>query len=1117
MQGLTSWFARNGVVANLLMILIIAVGLMTTMSLRLEVFPEISVDIITVSVEYRGAAPEEVEEGVCVRVEEAVQDLDGIKKLTSSASEGMGTVTIEVETGYDTREVLDDVKSRVDAIDTFPEETEKPVIQELTNRFQVINVSIAGDADELTLKRLGEQVRDELTLLPEITQVELKNARPYEISIEVSEEALRRHGLTFDAVAQAVRSSSLDLPGGSVKTASGEILLRTKGQAYRGPEFERLTLMTRPDGSKLQLSDVARVVDGFEDTDQAARLDGMPAVLVQVYRVGDQNALEVVAAVKKYVAEARARLPEGIKIITWADTARILESRMDLLIRNAMSGLVLVFIILALFLRLRLAFWVTLGIPISFLGAIAMMPQLDVSINMISLFSFILVLGIVVDDAIVIGENIFSKQREAESGIEGAVSGVQEVMIPVIFGVLTTVAAFAPMLFVPGNNGKIWRVIPCIVIPTLLFSLVESQLILPSHLAHQRPKKKRGRPNLVLRAWTGFFDFFENGLNWFIQKIYRPALNFAVEWRYLTLAAALATLALTFGLVGGGLVKFVFFPVVESDNIVANLTMPMETPVEVTAEAMRRLEASAAQLEKEIKEQTGGTPYEHVLTSVGEQPFRTQASRNAGARNASYSGAHLGEVNIELTPSEQRTITSSALAARWRDITGGIPGAVELTFTSDLMGGGKAIDIQLAGSDIEELRQVAAEIKTQLSEYPGVIDISDSFRGGKPEVKLDITSEAESLGLTRQDLGRQVRQGFFGEEAQRIQRGRDDIRVMVRYPEQQRKSLGDLESMRVRTPDGGEVPFSTVANAAYGRGFATITRVDRQRAINVTAEVDEAVANANELLADLGAGFLPQLLERHPSVQYSLEGEQRDQMESVDGLFRGFGVAMFAIYAMMAIPFRSYLQPLIVMSAIPFGIVGAIWGHIFLGLDVSLLSLCGVIALAGVAVNDSLVLVTFVNAHREQTGRIKKSVIEAGVTRFRPILLTSLTTAAGVTPLMLERSVQAQFLIPMAVALAFGVLFSTFITLGLVPALYVILEDFQKLVRWAWGTEPDSEDYATATAAVPDQAVGSWQPVAGGATSVSPNESPAYREIGHDSTARRLRTLRPQEDEPGGD
>ncbi len=1055
MKGLIAWFANNGVVANLVMFVMVVAGLMTIPDLKKEVFPEFSIDMITVSVEYRGAAPEEVEEAVCVRVEEAVQDLDGIKKISSSANEGVGTVTIEVETGYDTRQVLDDVKARVDAIDTFPEQTEKPVVQEMTNRFQVINVSISGDTDELTLKLLGEKVRDELTLLPGITQVELRNARPYEISIEISEDALRRHGLTFEQVAQAVRRTSLDLPGGSVKTETGEILLRTKGQAYRGPEFERLTLLTRPDGTRLQLSDVARVVDGFEETDQWARLDGKPAVLVQVYRVGDQNALDVAAAVHRYVAEARQRMPEGIAITTWADAARILQSRMDLLMKNALSGLALVFLVLALFLRLRLAFWVSIGIPVSFLGAIALMPILDISINMISLFSFILVLGIVVDDAIVVGESIYATQNETKEGLSSAIRATKMVAIPVIFGVLTTVVAFSPMLFVPGTMGKIWRVIPCIIIPTLLFSLIESQLVLPYHLSHYHPKRKRAKPGLVSRIWNGFFGFSERGLDWFIDKVYRPALDFGLQWRYLTVAVAVMTMLLTVGLVGGGVVKFVFFPHVESDNVVADLTLPQETPAAVTASAIHRIEQAAFEINRQIEQETGQTVFRHVLTSVGEQPFREQAQRFGGG-TTNYSQAYMGEVNIELIPSEEREITSTEIVGRWRELAGSVPGAVELTFTSDLMGGGKAIDIQFAGPNLDELREVVAQTKEQLAQYPGVIDITDSFRGGKPEVKLAITSKAEALGLSLQDLGRQVRQGFFGEEAQRIQRGRDDVRVMVRYPYDERRSLGDLEKMRVRTPEGSEVPFSTVARASLGRGFATINRVDRQRTINVTAEVDESVANANEVLAAMEANFLPTLLSRHPGVRYSLEGEQQDQMESAQGLAKGFALAMFAIYAMMAIPFRSYFQPLIVMSAIPFGIVGAIWGHVIMGLDMSMLSMCGVVALAGVVVNDSIVLVTFINSHRAAGMPLQQAAHEAGLVRFRPILLTSLTTAAGITPLMLERSVQAQFLIPMAVSLAFGVLFATFITLGLVPALYVIQEDFGRMFRWLFGLQPEA-------------------------------------------------------------
>lgn len=1056
MKGLVAWFAHNGVVANLLMVVIVVVGLMTIPNLKKEVFPEFSIGMISVSVSYRGAAPEEVEEAVCIRVEEAVQGLDGIKKINSTASEGIGTVIIEVETGYDEREVLDDVKARIDAISTFPEETEKPVIQAATTRFQVINVSISGETDELTLKRLGEKVRDELSLLPEISQVELKNARPYEISIEVSEKALRRYHLTFDDVARAVRRSSVDLPGGSVKTRSGEILLRTKGQVYRGVEFEKLPLFTRNDGSRLRLADVARVVDQFEDSDKFAWLDGKRAVMVQVFRVGDQNALEIARAVHKYVALAQTRVPDGISITTWADAAQILQSRVDLLVKNAMSGLFLVFIVLALFLRLRLAFWVTIGIPISFLGAIAMMPVFNVSINMLSLFSFILVLGIVVDDAIVVGENVFAKQEATKNGLTSAILGTREVAVPVIFGVLTTVAAFSPMFFVPGSMGKIWRVIPLVVVPALLFSLVESNLILPYHISHYRPQSKSGKNNFLVKGSNWFFSLFSNGMEWFIQRIYRPILRFSLEWRYLTVAAALATVLLTTGLVTSGIVKFVYFPQVEGDNVVADLTMPQETPVEVTAEAIRRIEESAFKLDKEIQAETGHSLFRHILTAVGEQPFRTQSNRNMGTNLTEYSKAYLGEVNIELLASENREMTSNRIANRWREITGTIPGAVELTFTSDLIGGGKAIDIQLAGSNVDDLREAVSQTKMKLSQYAGVIELSDSFRGGKPELKLAILPKAESLGLSLQDLGRQVRQGFFGEEAQRIQRGRDDVRVMVRYPLEERRSLNTLEKMRIRTPQGHEVPFSTVATVQMGRGFATINRVDRRRTINITAEVDELKTNANQVLSDMQTTFFPKLRSLYPNIAYSFEGEQRDQAETLEGLGEGFIVAMLVIYAMMAIPFRSYVQPLIVISAVPFGIVGAVWGHLFMGLAISILSMLGVVALAGVVVNDSLVLVSFINSHRKKGIPLKHAVHEAGLVRFRPILLTSLTTAAGITPLMMEKSVQAQFLIPMAVSLAFGVLFATFVTLGLVPSLYLILEDFKKIIRWIFGKGPET-------------------------------------------------------------
>ena len=1055
MKSLIDWFANNGVVANLLMMVIIALGLLGVSGVNQEVFPTFEAELISVAVPYRGAAPEEVEEAVCVRIEEAIQGLEGVKRMTSTAAEGAGSVLIEVETGYDIRELLDDIKARVDAISTFPLETEKPVVQELVPRLQVINVSLYGDTDELTLKRLGQKVRDDLTALPEISQADLKSVRPYEISIEVSEGALRRHGITFDEVTQAVRRSSLDMPGGSVKAESGEILLRTKGQAYSGEEFEDLTLLTRADGSRLRLADVARVVDGFEETDQQSRFDGQPTVMIQVYRVGDEDTPDVAAAVHRFVAQVRPTLPPGISIAAWQDSSVMLGERRDLLVRNGMNGLILVFIVLTLFLRMRLAMWVVIGIPVAFLGAFATMPYTGITINMMTLFAFILVLGIVVDDAIIVAERIHFRQDEGDRGLKGAILGTQEVALPVIFGVLTTMVAFSPFMMVPGLIGNFTRSIPLIVIPVLAFSVIESQFVLPYHLSHHKEPPRIRKKTLLIRAWDGFFTGFGRAVDWFIQSVYRPVLEFALGWRYLTAALGISSLFLAAGLIQGGVVEFVFFPQMDSDKVVVKLTMPQETPSEVTAAAVESIESTVLELGADLAGQHGYPLFTHVLSSVGEQP-----SSNAGPGNPGIapSRSYLGEVYIELVSGEGRPYSSAQITTMLRERLDPIPGAVELELVSNLMGGaGKPIDFQMAGPDIDELRVVAADIRARLAEYPGVIDITDSFRGGKPEIELALRPSAESLGLSLEDLGRQVRQGFFGEEAQRIQRGRDDVRVMVRYPKEERQSLGYLDNMRIRTPDGAQVPFLTVADATFGRGFSSITRVDRRRAINVSAGVDEEMANANAILFDFQARHMPDVLADHPNVTYSLEGEQRMQGEFMEGLTRGFLVALFVIFVLMAIPFKSYSQPLIVMSAVPFGLVGAVFGHAILGMTMNFMSMMGMVAVAGVVVNDSLVLVHFINRIRKAGESLIHSVRDSAVMRFRPILLTSLTTAAGVTPLMLETSLQAQFLIPMAVSLASGVLFSTLITLALVPSLYLILEDIKNLFGFKGHAHPVQE------------------------------------------------------------
>lgn len=1070
MNGPITWFARNGVAANLLWMVIAFGGLITATTIKKEVFPEFSSDTISISLKYRGAAPEEVEEAVCVRIEEAIQGLDGIKRIRSTAAEGVGTVVVELLPGADSRKALDDVKARVDAIDTFPEETEKPVIQEVIIRSQVINVAVSGAADEPVLKRLGERVRDEISNLPGITQVELVVARPYEVSIEISEAALRRYALTFDEVAQAVRRASLDLPGGSIKTDGGEFLLRVKGQAYRAPDFEKIPLRTRPDGSRLLLGDVARVVDGFAETEQAARFNDEPAVAVQVYRVGDQNALSISETVRNYVQAAQHRMPAGITLTAYQDYSEYLRSRMDLLMRNAQIGFVLVFLVLALFLRFRLAFWVSLGIPVSFLGTLWLMPSLDVSINMLSLFAFLVVLGIVVDDAIVVGENIHRHSQLGKAPLQAAIEGCREVALPVTFSVLTTVAAFAPLAMVEGNTGKVLRGIPLIVIPTLLFSLVESMLILPNHLSRSRRASSPNRPrraerrrwfHLLTRLQSGFGD----GLQKAIHRVYRPFLERCLEWRYLVVSVGVVNVLLCVGLLASGWLKFQFFPPVEGDDVAVFVTMPEGTPPEVTRAAVERLESAAIKLRNEIDAKyapEGGSVFRHMLASVGDQPYRTAISKNGGKIGEAFAKPNAGEVHLQLVPSEQRDVTSAAIVNRWRELAGPIPDAVEQVFTSSLFSSGNAIDVQLTGPNVEQLRMAAEELKQALAGYPGVIDIADSYRAGKQELKLAIKPSAEAVGLTLGDLARQVRQAFYGEEAQRIQRGRDDVRVMVRYPAEERRSLANLEQMRVRLPDGSEVPFSAVAEVQFGRGFANIHRVDRQRAINVTADVDLSKNSSNEILAGLQSNELPQLIQKYPGLRFGFEGERREQSETMGGLVRGFLLAMFLVFALIAIPLKSYLHPVVVMSSIPFGFVGAVLGHLIMGLHLTVLSMFGLVALAGVAVNDSLVLVDFINRARRRGVPLWDAVREAGIVRFRPVLLTSLTTFAGLTPLILERSVQAQFLIPMAVSLGFGVLYCTLTSLILIPAQYIILDDIKQL--FTNRREPAGDEFTQSSA-----------------------------------------------------
>lgn len=1036
MKSMISWFAENHVAANLLMFFLLLAGVVTGLTTKLEIFPETSLDRISISMQYPGASPAEVEEAINRRIEENVAGLAGIKRIDSVAQEGFASVTIEVMTGWNLQELLDEVKSEVDRITTFPNEAEEPVIREITRRTQVLNVAVFGDAPESTLKHLAERIKDDITNLPGITLAELSGIRKTEIHIEVSEQTLRRFGLTLGRVAEAVKTASLDLPAGSVKTAGGEILVRTKGRRYYARDYRDVAVITRADGSKVTLGEIAGLRDGFEDVDLTTRFQGRPAGIIEVYRVADQNALEVAGTVKKYIEKAAATLPEGVNISFFSDRSAILKSRINLLLKNMVMGLILVSILLGLFLNMRLAFWVTLGIPISFMAGLMILPRFDVSINMISLFAFIMVLGIVVDDAIVVGENIFRKHEEGQASLQGAVDGTLEVGRPVIFAVLTTVAAFWPLLLASGTMGKVMANIPIVVIVVLMGSLVECLLILPAHLVRSKHRsKKPEEQKLIARL-----------LKQFIQGPYAKMVDFCVRWRYATVALGIFMLLLTAGIYAGGFIKFTLFPKVEGDELLCSLTMPAGTPVERTAMIADHLERSAKEALAEADRQRpedAPSLLKHSFTLIG-----MHGQGHGPSAAGPQSGSHLAQVKLELLEGEERDVSSAELANRWRDKVGTIPDAESVTFQSALFSVGNPIEIHLSLDDHDGLLASAEELKDELTKYPGVFDVSDSFLPGKKEMQLKLKPAARSLGLTLNDLARQVRHAFYGAEALRLQRDRDEVKVMVRYPESERKSLGDVEQMRIRTPEGPEVPFTEVAEVTMEQGYSSIQRAQRLRVIKITADVDESVINANEVRMDLENRFLPELQNRYLGLRYAMEGEGKEQKESLGDVMRGFIIALFLIYALLAIPFKSFTQPFVVMAAIPFGMIGAVLGHLIMGLNLSLLSLFGIVGLAGVVVNDSLVLVHAANRIRGQGAAIRDAITQAGALRFRAVILTSLTTFAGLIPMILERSLQAQFLIPMAVSLGFGVLFATGITLLLIPCGYVILEDMHELTAY---------------------------------------------------------------------
>ncbi len=1017
-RGPIAWMAGHSVTANLLMLVLLLGGLLMGFKIKKEVFPDFELDLVTISVAYPGASPAEVERGVVLAIEEAVQDIQGIKEVSSTASEGVGSVSVEVLEGEDAQQVAQDIKNEVDRISTLPEEVEEPKVNVAKRKRYVVSLALYGDQSEWVLREMAEVVRDRLLQDPDITQVEPTGIRDYEISIEIPQDRLRAYNLTLSSVAQTLRQAAVEVPGGAIRTESGDVLVRVKERRDYADEFARIPVITTNDGTQVLLEDIAVIRDGFEETDKSATFNGQPAIVLEVYRIGDQTPVSVSAAVHRKLDEIKQILPKGLYIESRNDRSIIYQQRMELMLRNGLIGLSLVFILLAIFLEARLAFWVMLGIPISFFGSLLILPNAGISINLVSMFAFIVTLGIVVDDAIVVGENIFFLRQSGLGWFQAAVRGAKEIAMPVSFSVLSNMVAFMPMLFVPGFMGKIFSQIPIVVISVLTISLVESLFILPAHLGHRRTLKQGGLFYGLIQRQQRFSNYFSR----MVRTQYGPFLKGALRYRYLTISIGVAVLMITIGFVKSGRMGFELFPKVESDYAIVTAKLPFGSAVGQVAEVQEVLVKAA----KEVVAQNGGDRLSEGIYA--------------------WLDGNSSSVQIYLTPPEVRPVSTAKVTQLWREKVGRLAGLESLRFESDAGGPGRgaAIAVELRHRDIDVLERASAEVAAALAFYPAAVDVDDGFSPGKEQIDFKIRPEGESLGLQSREVARQVRDAYYGAEVLRQLRGRFEVKVMVRLPRAERVTEHSLEEMILRTPAGTEVPLREAVTFSRGRAYTSIDRREGRRVVKVSADAKPR-SKAGQILGGLKQDILPATQAKYDGLTYSFEGRQADRRESMQALFKGMGIAMIIIFAMLAVPFNSYIQPAIIMMAIPFGIVGAIVGHLIMGYSLSVISMFGVVALSGVVVNDSLVLVDFANKRRKKQMSAFEAVHEAAIHRFRPIMLTTLTTFGGLAPMIFETSRQARFLIPMAISLGYGILFATIITLVLVPAFYMIIED---LKRW---------------------------------------------------------------------
>ena len=1045
-RGIIPFMVRNPVAANLLMIAMFAAGFFAFTTIVQEVFPESSLDTVSVSVSYPGATPDEIEQSIVLVVEEAVAAVENVKTITSSAAEGRGTVNVEFERGTDIARALDEVKAEVDQIQTFPAEADEPDIRELTTRQVVMRIALYGDVPERSLKESAIALEDRLSSLQGVSYVETSSVRDYQIYVDVPQERLQALNLSLLDVSALVRSGSLDRSAGSIDTDDEEVRIRTVGQNYAQADFEQIVLLTTEQGDLLTLGDIASVEDGFEDAELIARFNEQPVAFVDIYRTSDDRVLDVAAAVKTYLAQDYDP-PTGIEYAVWNDSSEVLNDRYSLLLNNAGAGLILVLIALTLFLDLRLALWTAVGIGATFVGALYLVELAGSSINMFSLFGFILALGLVVDDAIVVGENIYAEREGGRSAFGAAIEGAQRVKLPVIFAVLTTITAIAPIYAIGGTIGKVVADIPLVVSAVLGLSLIEALLVLPHHLS-QLPAAGVAAKNSVTRFFERVQKVVDDRLRDFLDGPLDKALKFAVSAPAVVLSGALALLIVMVALIPAGIIKVSPFPFIEDDVVTANLEMPAGTTVERTGETARKIIAAADRVlaRYTTEEDQGERPdfVEAVYTTIGSQTI----DAGPGSDQTTLSPV-LASLQIALVAGHPRNPGGAAIERELREEVGALPDARSFTVSASTINFGAPISVKLFDTDERVLGEASARLMQGIGRISGTYDIESDQDGGMREIDLRLKPEARTLGLTLEELAGQVRAAFFGAESVRVQRGREDVRVYVRLPEEERNSIADIDNFRVRVP-GGFTALSTVAEAEFTRAPSVIRREDGRRQVVISAEVYEDVVSGNQATQIIIERIMPEIAADYPTLQYAIGGEQEELGENFGDLGPAFGLALIAIYALLAIPFKSYTQPIVIMAAIPFGAIGALFGHLLLGISLGILSTLGIVALAGVIINGSLVLIDFFNENIDKGMSENEAMIDAAKTRFRPIMLTALTTFLGVAPITFETSKQAQFLIPMSASLGFGVLIGTMLLMLVIPSLGVVHFRARRAIKASW-------------------------------------------------------------------